>query len=218
MPEQSDGSRPFAATAGVWLIEAAELEANEWAIPAVVVRRLDGSQQEETPVAQRLDVNLQESPSKRAQFPRAHLVDVDLLEAGQRTQTERHPAERKTRAGAKEFPGPGHVRRIRKREVGVECQTLERSAAVRAIDEDAKPSADQAQIDSHAREGTSTDAVLTAAIAADGTLGDFTASSVKLSYPVGLAGEAVIGKTVYLFEGFKGGTGATTSIQAVTFP
>jgi hypothetical protein len=60
--------------------------------------------------------------------------------------------------------------------------------------------------------------VLTAAIAADGTLGDFTASSVKLSYPVGLAGEAVIGKTVYLFEGFKGGTGATTSIQAVTFP
>jgi hypothetical protein len=65
---------------------------------------------------------------------------------------------------------------------------------------------------------TSTDAVLTAAIAADGTLGDFMASSVKLSYPVGLAGEAVIGKTVYLFEGFKGGTGATTSIQAVTFP
>jgi len=65
---------------------------------------------------------------------------------------------------------------------------------------------------------TSTDAVLTAAIAADGTLGDFTASSVKLSYPVGSAGEAVIGKTVYLFNGNKGGTGATTSIQAVTFP
>ena len=65
---------------------------------------------------------------------------------------------------------------------------------------------------------TSTDAVLTAAIAADGTLGDFTASSLKLSYPVGSAGEAVIGKTVYLFNGFKAGTGATTSIQAVTFP
>jgi Kelch motif len=65
---------------------------------------------------------------------------------------------------------------------------------------------------------TVTDAVLTAAIAADGTLGAFTASSVKLSYPVGLAGEAVIGKTVYLFNGSEGGTGATTSIQAVTFP
>jgi hypothetical protein len=65
---------------------------------------------------------------------------------------------------------------------------------------------------------TSTDAVLTAAIGADGTLGDFAASSMKLSYPVGSAGEAVIGKTVYLFNGFKGTTGATTSIQAVTFP
>jgi hypothetical protein len=65
----------------------------------------------------------------------------------------------------------------------------------------------------------STDAVLTAAIAADGTLGDFTASSVKLSYPVGSAGEAVIGKTVYLFDGWKGTTAsATTSIQAITFP
>jgi hypothetical protein len=65
---------------------------------------------------------------------------------------------------------------------------------------------------------TSTDAVLTATIGTDGTLGDFTASSVKLSYPVGSAGEAVIGKTVYLFGGFKGGYGATTSIEAVTFP
>jgi hypothetical protein len=65
---------------------------------------------------------------------------------------------------------------------------------------------------------TASDAVLTASIAADGTLGAFTASSVKLSYPVGWAGEAVIGKTVYLFDGFKAGSGATTSIQAVTFP
>jgi Kelch motif len=65
---------------------------------------------------------------------------------------------------------------------------------------------------------TSTDAVLTAPIGTDGTLGDFTASSVKLSYPVGSAGEAVIGKTVYLFNGFTTGTGTTTSIQAVTFP
>jgi Kelch motif len=72
-------------------------------------------------------------------------------------------------------------------------------------------------IDDNTAAFTSTDAVLTAAIAADGTLGDFTASSVKLSYPVGAA-EAVIGKTVYLLEGWKGGTGATTSIEAVTFP
>jgi hypothetical protein len=65
---------------------------------------------------------------------------------------------------------------------------------------------------------TATDAVLEAAIAADGTLGAFTSSSVKLSYPVGWAGSATLGKTVYLFNGFKGTTGATTSIQAITFP
>jgi hypothetical protein len=64
----------------------------------------------------------------------------------------------------------------------------------------------------------STDAVLTAPIGTDGTLGSFTASSVKLSYPVGSAGEAVIGKTVYLFNGWESGFGTTTSIQAVTFP
>jgi hypothetical protein len=64
----------------------------------------------------------------------------------------------------------------------------------------------------------STDAVLTAPIGTDGTLGIFTASSVKLSYPVGSAGEAVIGKTVYLFNGWESGFGTTTSIQAVTFP
>jgi hypothetical protein len=65
---------------------------------------------------------------------------------------------------------------------------------------------------------TSTDAVLAAPIGTDGTLGDFTVSSVKLSYPVGSAGSATLGKTVYLFNGFKGSTGATTSIQAITFP
>ena len=63
-----------------------------------------------------------------------------------------------------------------------------------------------------------TDAVLEAAIAADGTLSAFASSSAKLSYPVGSAGSATLGKTVYLFNGFKGSTGATTSIQAITFP
>jgi hypothetical protein len=63
-----------------------------------------------------------------------------------------------------------------------------------------------------------TDAVLEAAIAADGTLGAFASSSVKLSYPVGSAGSATLGKILYLFNGFKGSTGATTSIQAITFP
>jgi hypothetical protein len=63
-----------------------------------------------------------------------------------------------------------------------------------------------------------TDAVLEAAIAADGTLGAFAPSAVKLSYPVGSAGSATLGNTVYLFNGFKGTTGATTSIQAITFP
>jgi hypothetical protein len=63
-----------------------------------------------------------------------------------------------------------------------------------------------------------TDAVLEAAIAADGTLGAFASSSVKLAYPVGWAGSATFGNTVYLFNGFKGTTGATTSIQAITFP
>jgi hypothetical protein len=63
-----------------------------------------------------------------------------------------------------------------------------------------------------------TDAVLETAIAADGTLGAFASSSVKLSYAVGSAGSATLGKTLYLFNGFKGSTGATTSIQAITFP
>jgi hypothetical protein len=66
---------------------------------------------------------------------------------------------------------------------------------------------------------TSTDAVLTAPIGTDGTLGDLTDSSLKLSYPGGTAGSAILGNTLYLLEGWKGTTaGATTSIQAVTFP
>lgn len=64
----------------------------------------------------------------------------------------------------------------------------------------------------------STDAILTATIAADGSLGAFVPSSAALSYPVGFAGAALLGNTLYLLDGWRGTTGATNSIQAVAFP
>ncbi len=64
-----------------------------------------------------------------------------------------------------------------------------------------------------------TSAVLAAPIAADGSLGTFTTTTLTMPYAQCCGASLTFGKTLYVIEGLTGtGFTATTAIQSLTLP
>src|SRR5215471_19260819 len=108
----------FPAAARVRFVEDAELQSPRRSI--VVERLFEARSREQAEVAERLHVGLGVRADHALRFAGADLIEVDLLDADQRSEPERGPIERDPRAGPDQHPLPGDVRRVRQRKVRVE--------------------------------------------------------------------------------------------------